>query len=207
VVTGSGRLVDIGGGRSLYLECVGSGSPTVVLEAGFGGSGRDWAEVQPQLVATTRTCVYDRAGLGNSLPISVVHDASDEITDLQRLLGRAQIAPPYVMVGHSYGGLLVRLFAQAHPDETVGVVLVDSIGPNQTRRDLACRPITSTSSRCAATTSYSAPSTGSRASSSAPSRRLCAPPAATRVFPPASASSPAPAFTVAARQDTREAAT
>jgi pimeloyl-ACP methyl ester carboxylesterase len=137
VLAGAGELVDIGGGRSLYLECVGAGSPTVVLEAGFGGRSHDWAEVQPQLEATTRTCAYDRAGLGSSLAIPGVHDASDEITDLQRLLEHAKIAPPYVMVGHSYGGLLARLFAHTHPDDTAGIVLVDSMGPNQIRRELA----------------------------------------------------------------------
>jgi pimeloyl-ACP methyl ester carboxylesterase len=69
-----------------------------------------------------------------------VHDAADEIKDLQRLLERAGIAPPYVLVGHSYGGLLVRLFARAHPDQTAGVVLVDAMGRDQTRRQLALWP-------------------------------------------------------------------
>jgi pimeloyl-ACP methyl ester carboxylesterase len=137
VIVGPGRLVDIGGGRSLYLNCVGSGSPTVLLEAGFGGNTNNWSAVQPQLGRTTRTCAYDRAGLGNSLPIPGVHDAGDEIDDLERLLDHAHLAPPYVVVGHSYGGLLARLFAHAHPDQTAGVVLVDSMGRNQDRRLLA----------------------------------------------------------------------
>jgi pimeloyl-ACP methyl ester carboxylesterase len=136
VVTGPGRLVGIGGGRSLYLHCVGSGSPTVLLEAGFGGAADSWVTVQPELGRTTRTCAYDRAGLGNSLPIPGVHDAGDEITDLQRLLEHANIAPPYVLVGHSYGGLLMRLFAHAHPRDTAGVVLVDAMGRDQDRRFL-----------------------------------------------------------------------
>lgn len=134
VVTGPGRLVAIGGGRSLYLQCSGHGSPTVVLEAGFGGDTNNWTGVQPQLGATTRTCAYDRAGLGNSLPLPGVHDASAEIRDLQTLLEHARIAPPYVLVGHSYGGLLVRLFARAHPAETAGVVLVDAMGRDQDAR-------------------------------------------------------------------------
>jgi pimeloyl-ACP methyl ester carboxylesterase len=140
VIVGSGRLVGIGGGRSLFLDCVGSGSPTVVLEAGFGGDTFNWQRVQPQLGRTTRTCAYDRAGLGNSVALPGVHDARDEIGDLQRLLQSAHIAPPYVLVGHSYGGLLVRLFAKAHPGETGGVVLVDAMARDQTRRQLALWP-------------------------------------------------------------------
>jgi pimeloyl-ACP methyl ester carboxylesterase len=137
VIVGPGRLVDIGGGRSLYVRCVGSGSPTVLLEAGFGGNTDNWGAVQRQLGQTTRTCAYDRAGLGQSLPIRGIHDAGDEISDLHRLVDRARIPPPYVLVGHSYGGLLVRLFADAHRDQTAGVVLVDAMGQNQDRRQLA----------------------------------------------------------------------
>jgi pimeloyl-ACP methyl ester carboxylesterase len=142
VIVGSGRLVGIGGGRRLFLDCVGSGSPTVVLEAGFGGDAFNWREVQPQVGRTTRTCAYDRAGLGNSVALPGVHDARDEIGDLQRLLAGAHIAPPYVLVGHSYGGLLARLFADAHPRQTAGVVLVDAMGRDQTRRQLAVWPST-----------------------------------------------------------------
>jgi pimeloyl-ACP methyl ester carboxylesterase len=137
VVVGEGRLVPIGGGRSLYLKCVGSGTPTIILEAGFGGSSDNWREVHAPLGRTTRTCAYDRAGLGNSLPIPGTHDAGDEISDLRRLLDHARIAPPYVLVGHSYGGLLVRLFANAYPDATAGLVLVESMGQNQDRRLLS----------------------------------------------------------------------
>jgi pimeloyl-ACP methyl ester carboxylesterase len=142
VIVGSGRLVGIGGGRSLFLDCVGSGRPTVVLEAGFGADTFNWREVQPQLGQTTRTCAYDRAGLGNSVALPGVHDARAEISDLRRLLDRAHIRPPYVLVGHSYGGLLARLFANAHPKETAGVVLVDAMGRDQTRRELAIWPRT-----------------------------------------------------------------
>jgi pimeloyl-ACP methyl ester carboxylesterase len=134
VILGPGHLVAIGVGRSLYLHCEGAGSPTVILEAGFGGNSNDWSEVQAPLGRATRTCAYDRAGLGNSLPIPGVHDAADEIADLNRLLEDAGIPPPYVLVGHSYGGLLVRLFAQVSPVETAGIVLVDSMGRNQDRR-------------------------------------------------------------------------
>jgi pimeloyl-ACP methyl ester carboxylesterase len=114
--------------------CQGSGSPTVILEAGFGGTSDNWSEVQPALALRTRTCAYDRAGLGYSPPIPGVHDATAEIADLATLLDRAGIRPPYVLVGHSYGGLLVRLFAHTHPKQTAGVVLVDAMGRDQDRR-------------------------------------------------------------------------
>jgi pimeloyl-ACP methyl ester carboxylesterase len=140
IVGRTGRLVAIGGGRSLFLACAGSGSPTVVLDAGLGGSADDWQDVQSRLGETTRTCAYDRAGIGPSSAIPGVHDARAEIDDLERLLGRAGIAPPWVLVGHSYGGLLARLFAHAHPAQTAGVVLVDAMGRDQTRRILAIWP-------------------------------------------------------------------
>jgi alpha/beta hydrolase fold len=139
VLVGGGRLVDIGG-RRLYLKCVGSGAPTVVLEAGFGGSSEDWRDVQRQLGRATRTCAYDRAGLGSSLPMPGVHDAGDEVRDLRRLLDAAHLERPYVLVGHSYGGLLVRLFAHSHPADVAGVVLLDAMGRDQTRRQLANWP-------------------------------------------------------------------
>lgn len=134
VVLGPGHLVAIGAGRSLYAHCEGTGSPTVILEAGFGGTSNDWSEVQGPVSRATRTCAYDRAGLGSSLPIPGVHDAADEIGDLSRLLDDADIPPPYVLVGHSYGGLLVRLFAHTYPFETAGIVLVDAMGRDQDRR-------------------------------------------------------------------------
>jgi pimeloyl-ACP methyl ester carboxylesterase len=140
VIAGAGRVVDIGGGRTLFLNCTGSGSPALVLEAGLGGDSVSWQSVQPELGRTTRTCSYDRAGLGNSLALPGIHDARDEIGDLLRLLDSARIDPPYVLVGHSYGGLLVRLFAQAHPHEVAGMVLVDSMGRDQTRRTMAIWP-------------------------------------------------------------------
>jgi pimeloyl-ACP methyl ester carboxylesterase len=139
VVGLEGSIVDVGG-HNLYFDCVGAGSPTVLLEAGFGGSTRNWHDVQPELAKTTRTCSYDRAGLGGSEEIPGVHDAADEIRDLERLLDRADIKPPYVLVGHSYGGLLVRMFAGMHRHDVVGVVLLDSSHPDDAARSLAALP-------------------------------------------------------------------
>jgi len=139
VGVGGGELVDVGG-RRLYVECIGSGSPTVLLEAGLGLASRSWTTVQLELGQTTRTCAYDRAGLGDSDAMPGVHDAGDENRDLERLLDRGRIEPPYVLAGHSYGGLLARLFARAHPDQVAGVVFVDAMGRDATRRQLAIWP-------------------------------------------------------------------
>jgi pimeloyl-ACP methyl ester carboxylesterase len=136
-----GKLVSIGGGRSLFLHCVGRGSPAVVLAAGLKSDTSSWRNVQPQLGGITQTCAYDRAGDGNSVaPPGSVSSGRTELADLAALLYRAGIAPPWVIVGHSYGGLLARLFVQAHRDQTAGIVLVDAMGRNQTRRLLALWP-------------------------------------------------------------------
>jgi pimeloyl-ACP methyl ester carboxylesterase len=140
VAEGPGRLVAIGGGRSLYLECMGSGSPTVLLDAGFGADTFSWRDVQPEVGRSTRTCAYDRAGTGNSVAPPGVRDARDEIADLRRLLARAHIEPPYVLVGHSYGGVLARVFAHLYPTDMAGLVLVDTLGRDGRRRQLAIWP-------------------------------------------------------------------
>jgi pimeloyl-ACP methyl ester carboxylesterase len=134
-----GELAEIGGGRSLFWHCVGSGSPTVVLEAGFGADTSSWRDVHAQLGRITRTCAYDRAGTGNSVAPPGVRDARDEIDDLRRLLAE-HAKPPYVLVGHSYGGVLARVFAHLRPTETAGLVLIDTMGRNGRRRQLAIWP-------------------------------------------------------------------
>jgi pimeloyl-ACP methyl ester carboxylesterase len=139
--TGNGAgPVTVDDGRGLFLDCTGSDGPTVVLEAGFGGSTHDWDAVQRELGETTRTCAYDRAGIGKSIAGEGTRNAADEIDNLAQLLAARHVDPPYVLVGHSYGGVLVRLFAQAHADDTAGVVLVDSMGRSQTRRTMAIWP-------------------------------------------------------------------
>jgi pimeloyl-ACP methyl ester carboxylesterase len=135
-----GEQVEISAGRSLFLHCVGSGGPTVLLEAGFGAGARAWQDVQPALGRITRTCSYDRAGVGNSIAPPGVRDARDEIADLRRMLARAHVDPPYLLVGHSYGGVLARVFALLHPTETAGLVLIDTMGRDGRRRQLAIWP-------------------------------------------------------------------
>lgn len=134
VVFAPGRLVGIGGGRSLYMKCEGHGTPAVILEAGRGGTSDGWIEVQDALARTTQTCAYDRAGLGNSLPAPGRPSAAADISDLERLLHHADLPAPYVLVGSAYGGLLVRLYADAHPSETRGLVVIGApVAPTRGR--------------------------------------------------------------------------
>ncbi len=120
-----GQLVDVGGYR-LHIQCVGTGSRTVVLDAGLGGSSLDWNLVQPELGRSTHVCAYDRAGMGWSDPGPKPRTPRQIANELHTLLTNAGIAGPYVLVGHSLGGKNVRLFALQHPEEVVGMVLVDA---------------------------------------------------------------------------------
>ena len=121
---GSGEMVDVGGRDCTWSASVPAGQRFSSRRALAAAPA--WADVLPELGRKTRTCAYDRAGIGASDAIPGVHDAGEEIRDLERLLDRGRIEPPYVLVGHSYGGLLARLFAHAHPDQTGGVVLIDA---------------------------------------------------------------------------------
>jgi pimeloyl-ACP methyl ester carboxylesterase len=120
-----GQLVDVGG-YSLHIQCVGTGSPTVVFDAGLGGTSLDWNLVLPQIGQTTRACAYDRAGMGWSESGPPPRTPARIAGELHTLLGNAGIAPPYILVGHSLAGKNVRLFALQHPDEVAGMVLVDA---------------------------------------------------------------------------------
>jgi pimeloyl-ACP methyl ester carboxylesterase len=122
-----GQMVDVGGYR-LHLLCVGTGSPTVVLDAGLGGTSLDWSLVQTEIGLTTRVCAYDRAGLGWSDNSPQPRTPSELARELHTLLANAGIEGPYVLVGHSLAGKNVRLFTQMYPDRVVGMVLVDARG-------------------------------------------------------------------------------
>ncbi len=128
-----GQLVDVGGYK-LHIHCLGQGSPTVILEGGLGESSPFWGWVQPGAATTTRVCAYDRAGLGWSEASPKPRDASTMAEELHTLLQRARIGGPYVLVGHSFGGKYVRLFAARYPGDIAGVVLVDSSHPDQFAR-------------------------------------------------------------------------
>lgn len=142
--------VDIGAGRSLYLSCKGSGSPAVILESGIHDSSDPWGmtETEPPVPPApsvfdgvarfTRVCAYDRPGTiryTNPITLTVRSSPAHEprtlagmVDDLHALLLQAGLPGPYVLVAHSYGGLIVRLFAQRHPAEAAGLVLVDAFG-------------------------------------------------------------------------------
>lgn len=135
-----GELVPVGEGLSLFVHCVGSGNPTVVLETGLGADASQWRHVQPDVARGTRVCAYDRGGTGNSVARPGVRDAREAIADLRRWLARERIDPPYVVAGHSYGGVLARVFAHLHPNETAGLVLIDTMGRDARRRTLDIWP-------------------------------------------------------------------
>jgi pimeloyl-ACP methyl ester carboxylesterase len=118
--------VDIGGQR-LYLDCRGTGSPTVLLEAGAGDFSFVWALVQGRIATFTRVCSYDRAGYLWSEPGERPRTYAQLALELKTALGRAGVRPPYVLVGQSYGGLVVRGFATRYPGDVAGMVLVDAV--------------------------------------------------------------------------------
>ncbi|HSR63109.1 MAG TPA: alpha/beta hydrolase [Gammaproteobacteria bacterium] len=128
-----GRLVDIGG-YQLHISCLGKGSPTVILDAGIGGFSLDWISVQRALADKVQVCAYDRAGYGWSDPGPSPRSTDRIVDELHRLLINAGLQPPYVLVGHSFGGYNVQYYAKLYPGETAGLVLVDSSHPQQAER-------------------------------------------------------------------------
>lgn len=143
-------LVDVGHGRRLWLECRGAGSPTVILESGYRTAAVTWTEdleqpkaprtmVLPAIATRTRVCTYERPGVAAELPDGFHPSRSDPapmprrtddvIADLHALLFAAGESGPYVLVGHSLGGLFVRSYAATYPDEVAGMVLVDALSP------------------------------------------------------------------------------
>jgi pimeloyl-ACP methyl ester carboxylesterase len=126
-----GELVDVGPYR-LHLECTGTGAPTVILEPGGGASAATLGWIAPDVARHTTVCVYDRAGKGWSDAAQTAPDGAQTATDLHTLLERADVAGPYVLAGHSFGGLYVMRYAAQYPDEVAGMVLIDSTAPNAT---------------------------------------------------------------------------
>lgn len=134
------------GGYGLHISCSvkpNKESPTVVLEAGLNQGLETWSQVQPEVAKFARVCSYDRAGLGKSdTPPQQQPITSQQIVrDLHLLLEKAGIAPPFVLVGHSFGGVIVRLYASLYPKEVVGIVLVDSVHEEETEKWLAMIPL------------------------------------------------------------------
>jgi pimeloyl-ACP methyl ester carboxylesterase len=121
----AGQLVSLPDGRHINLRCAGRGSPTVILEAGYGANASAWGRVQPALSRSTRVCAYDRAGYGFSDPGPLPRDGAAAARDLDQALEQAGVEGPYIVVGHSAGGLYGRLFAARRPGEVAGLVLLD----------------------------------------------------------------------------------
>lgn len=125
-----GRLVDIGGFK-LKLNCTGEGTPTVILESGLGDVLVEWQRVQPAVATFARVCSYDRAGYGTSDAGPMPRTSLEEVDELHRLLQSAGEKPPFVMVGHSFGGYNARVFNGKYPEEVAGIVLVDATQEDQ----------------------------------------------------------------------------
>ena len=123
-----GRLIDVGGHR-LHLHCQGHDTPAVVFDAALGASSLSWSLVAPGVAAITRACVYDRAGFAWSDAGPLPRTASRIADELYELLRRGSVPSPWLLVGHSYGGLVMRLLAIRHPDDMAGLVLIEPAHP------------------------------------------------------------------------------
>lgn len=137
VYTKPDQLVDVGGGRRLNLHCRGTGSPAVIFDSGLYDSSIAWALVQPAISKTNATCSYDRAGMAFSDAATRPGTAANDVDDIHKALQIAHVKPPYVVVGHSAGGMAVRVFADRYRDEVVGMVVVDGSHEDQSSRSKA----------------------------------------------------------------------
>ena len=115
----------------MHVNCVGTGTPAVIFDAALGASSLSWSLVHPEVARITTACAYDRAGFGWSSAGPLPRTAGRIAGELEALLRRANVAPPYVLVVHSFGGLVMRIFAARHPDLSAGLVLVDPAHPEE----------------------------------------------------------------------------
>jgi pimeloyl-ACP methyl ester carboxylesterase len=136
VCAAPGRLVDVGG-RRLHVVTAGARGPSVVFESGIAASSLTWAHVQPHVAAFARVCSYDRAGLGWSDPDPRLRTLANIVADLEAVLERTTMAPPHVLVGHSFGCFVVCAFAARHPDRVAGLVLLDPPAASEWRQPSA----------------------------------------------------------------------
>src|SRR3712207_6054260 len=122
-----GELVAVGG-YNLHLNCTGEAgrAPTIVMDFGLGGTVLDWQRVQPELAKSTRVRTYDRAGMGWGDPGPQPRSSHRIVSELHTLLGNAGVAGPFALVGHSFGGTNMQVYASLYPNEVAGMVLVDS---------------------------------------------------------------------------------
>jgi pimeloyl-ACP methyl ester carboxylesterase len=128
---GSGRWVPIANGAKLYLFELGMGEPTVLFEAGIGATHLNWCHIQESIADSARTASYDRCGLGWSSRCRTARTPGNVANELHEMLDRAGLKPPFVLVGHSFGGLVMRRYALLYPGEVAGVVLIDPMRCDQ----------------------------------------------------------------------------
>ena len=128
-----GNSYDIGG-RTLNIFCSGTGSPAVIIDTGAGAPGYSWSHIQPKLAQFTRACWYDRAGTGWSEAGPYPRDSEAIARDLHVLLQRAGVQPPYVLAGHSFGGLTARVYSRLYPGDVAGMVLIESAHEGEPQR-------------------------------------------------------------------------
>jgi pimeloyl-ACP methyl ester carboxylesterase len=114
-------------GHRLYGLLAGEGEPTVILDAGLGGTSADWSKIQPEVAKFTGVFSYDRAGLGRSGKAPIPRTCEDMVRDLRNLLSAAHLSPPYILVAHSWSGINARWYAQQYPAEIAGMVLIDAV--------------------------------------------------------------------------------
>jgi pimeloyl-ACP methyl ester carboxylesterase len=129
----SAQLVDVGGYR-LEVARGGSGNPAIVLVGGLGNALDTWEKITPAAAQFSTVVAYSRGGLGRSEPGPSHHTAKDSVVELHTLLARLELKPPYILVGASYGGILVRLYTSLYPNEVAGLVFVDSSHEEQVKR-------------------------------------------------------------------------
>lgn len=135
----TGGLVDVGGYR-LRVEHFGKGSPTVIFETGLAQPRTTWGRVPSDVSAFTQVVIYDRAGLGDSDAASNRRTSKQTVAELHTMLKNAEFKPPFILVGHSFGGLNARLFASQFPDEVAGIILVDASHEDEYNRKAALMP-------------------------------------------------------------------
>ncbi len=128
-----GRMINIGN-NNIHIYCIGEGSPTVLFEAGLGANMLEWSKIHPNISKKTRACVYDRTGYGWSEKGTKPRLISVISSELEKLLYEARELYPYILVGHSFGGLIVQKFQQSYPNLVHSMLLIDSMHPDQFRR-------------------------------------------------------------------------
>jgi pimeloyl-ACP methyl ester carboxylesterase len=129
-----GVMVDIGA-TSIHMNCIGTGSPTVILEHGIGANSLDWSAIQPEISPNSTVCAYDRAGYGWSEPSLKPRTASYFAEELHKLIEAGGLRPPFIFVSHSFGGVVATSYIAEYSEDVAGLVLIDAIHPGMFGQD------------------------------------------------------------------------